>query len=145
MILGLPTSLPKPGGVSAPPATAHNQAGESAKRFGEQDGRLAQLEAQFSTLQREQQAIRAEVSGSAERLQAQLDDVKSECSLFQANFSQQIQDNMPTLQAAQAAQQTQMSQGIADLKAMLQAQASPRPPKRSAPQGERPMDWQPDS
>ena len=108
------------GGVSAPPVIAHDQEGPSAKRFGEQDGRLAQLKAQFSSLQQEQQAIKAEVSGSAERLQAQLDEVKSDCSSFQASFSQQLQENMATLQAAQAAQ--------------LQAQAS-----------QRPMDWQADS
>ena len=133
------------GGVSAPPVIARNSEGPSARRFDAQDGRLAQLESQFTMLQQEQQAIKAEVSGASEKFQQQLLEVKSECANFQVSFSQQLQENMNTLQAAQASQQAQFSQGISDLKALLQAQSSPRPPKRAAPEADKPMEWKSDA
>ena len=101
----------------------------TARRFDAQDGRIVALEQQLQVLQGDQQALRQEVAGTRTEVTAQLQEAVS----FQASFTQQLQDNLASFRQAQEAQQTQVNQGFAELKALLQASSTVRPSKRHAP------------
>ena len=62
---------------------------------------------------------------------AQVKAFNQDLESFKSAFAQQLQDNCASLQAAQQAQQLQMTQGCAELKQLLQAPAT-RSAKRPA-------------
>ena len=105
----------------------------TTRRCDAQDQRLLTLEAQVEALEKDEVVFRAEVAEAQDRHHVDLREVKQEVQGFQAMFTQQLQENLNSLRSAQTAQQAQVDQGSAELKAMLQASASPRPAKRHAP------------
>ena len=105
----------------------------TAKRFEEQESRLAKLESTVSSLTAAQEGLAQEVSSSKTEVRQQLQGFQDDVRAFQASFGQQLQANIEALQASQQAQQAQMQQGLDDLKALLmEGGANPRPAKRPA-------------
>ena len=119
------------GKPSASPAVAVREVpAPAAKRFEEQEARMAVLEKDIDMLKTGQHALKTSMEATATSVQSKVTAFHQDLESFKTAFAQQLQDNCASLQAAQQAQQLQMTQGFSELKQLLQtpvARAAKRP------------------
>ena len=91
---------------------------------------MAVLEKDIDMLKTGQHALKTSMETTAASVQSKVTAFHQDLESFKTAFAQQLQDNCASLQAAQQAQQLQMTQGFSELKQLLQtpvARAAKRP------------------
>ena len=112
--------------VLAPPAGLDSPA---TTRLQEQDNRIAALEQSLSLLRDEQQQAHQQWQQDRHHLSQEMLCVRGEVQGLGAGLQQQLQSSIDSLRTAQAQQEQQMNHGMAELKALLLAQAENKKPR----------------
>ncbi|CAE7226264.1 unnamed protein product [Symbiodinium sp. CCMP2592] len=100
-----------------------------AGRLQEQDGKIAELERCIGQLRDEQRQAHHDWQQDRQAMSQDLVNVRSEVQGLGAGLQQQLKTSIDSLRAAQAQQDLQMNQGMAELKSLLLAQAEHKKPR----------------
>ena len=120
-----PTAPPR-----LPPQPAKGLDGQAAARLTEQDRRLHALETSIAQLQG---AVEKESVDRKSDLKNHADDlgrVRADMQLLSNQLGQQLSSSIDSLRCAQAQQEQQVAQGMAELKQLILAQAAEKRPRR---------------
>ena len=101
----------------------------TTRKFQQADSRLDSLEAAVRDLKKDKEQAQADLAGMKKEVQAEVKSIRGDMAGLSQELQRQLQANVDALQQAQRVQQSQMSTGFAEIKALLQssAQASKRP------------------
>ena len=120
---------------SAPATTAQPRqvAAPTEEKFKEHERRFEQLEATLQEVTQNQGQLKQDNQQLRKDVQVEVSTFRKEISAFSSEIERQMQANKDAMQQAQYLQQSHMSAGFAEIKALLQAQRpEPQGTKREA-------------